>query len=289
VTHEFLKEPARLARRAVMTTRRALIALVALGLSLSGCATRRSLGTSSTSVTEACAPTGSVPTATVSDGTTTRIASEGMVDVEVTVGAAPSVNISCAPELLPHIHVESRGDLLRIWTDSDFDIDVPSEEHCVVLVGSPRLLSYEASGTGDGRIHSRAEEMERVTMSGSGDVEIDELAAPAVRIETSGSGDVIARGLHAQTLAIKTNGSGDVRVDGTSERVQIACSGSGDVDARGLGAQAIEASTSGSGDIEIAASQRAEVNTSGSGDVVVRGRPAQRSANSNGSGSISFK
>ena len=282
---EMLKEPARLARRAVMTTRLALGALIVLGLSLSACASRRSLGTSSSHGPQDCAPTGSVGVANV--GATTRIASEGMVDVEVTVGAAPSVSISCDPALLPHIHVETRGDLLRIWTDSD--IESNHAGRCVALVGSPHLLSFEASGSGDGRILGRAEEMGHVVTSGSGDVEIDELAAPTVRLETSGSGNVTARGLHARTLAIETNGSGDVHVAGTSERVQIECSGSGDVDARGLGAQAANASTSGSGDIEIQASQLAEVNTSGSGDVVVHGHPAQRLANRDGSGSISFE
>ena len=268
-----------------MTTRLALGALVVLGLSFTACATRRSLEASSSHVAGACAPTGSTGVASV--GGTTRIASEGMVDVEVTVGAAPSVSISCDPALLPHIHVETRGDLLRIWTDSDLETHFSGR--CVALVGSPHLLSFETSGSGDGRILGRAEEMDRVVTSGSGDVEIDELAAPTVRLESSGSGSVIARGLRARTLAIETNGSGDVRVAGTSARVQIDSSGSGDVDARGRGAGAVGATTSGSGDIEIEASQRAEVNASGSGDVVVRGRPAQRIANSDGSGSISFK
>ncbi len=80
-----------------------------------------------------------------------------------------------------------------------------------------------------------------------------------------------------------------MRVTGSSERVQITSEGSGDVDAHDLRAAAVDARTSGSGDIAVAASQRAEVNTSGSGDVVVRGRPAQRIANSDGSGSISFE
>lgn len=280
-----LKEPAGLGRRAGMTTRLALGALVVLGLSLSACASRRSLGTSSSHGPQDCAPTGSVGVANVS--ATTRIASEGMVDVEVTVGAAPSVSIACDPDLVPHIHIESRGELLRIWTDSNHEIFHTGR--CVAIVGAPRLLSFEATGSGDGRILGRADELEHVSASGSGDVEIDDLAAPAVRLETNGSGDVIARGLHARTLAIETNGSGDVRVAGASERVQIECSGSGDVDARGLGAQAVDASTSGSGDVEIQASQSVEVNTSGSGDVVVHGHPAQRLANRDGSGSISFE
>ena len=268
-----------------MTTRRALGSLVALGLLLPACSTGLAPEASSPPVTVAYTSTNSAAAPSV--GTTNRIASEGMVDVEVTVGAAPSVSISCAPELLPHIHVESRGDLLRIWTDSD--LHVLHIGRCVALVGSPHLLSFETSGSGDGRIHGHANEVERVVTSGSGDVEIDELAAPTVRLETNGSGNVTARSLHAQTLAIATTGSGDVRVTGTSERVQITSDGSGDIDAHDLSAAAVDARTSGSGDIAIAASQRAEVNTSGSGDVVVRGRPAQRIANSDGSGSISFE
>ncbi len=167
-----------------MTTRRALVALVALGLSLSACATKRSLDASSHAVKD-CAPTGAVAAANV--GATTRIASEGMIDVEVTVGAAPSVSISCDPELLPHIHVESRGDLLRIWTDSDLDGD--HEGRCVALVGSPHLLSFQASGSGDGRILGRAEEMDRVVASGSGDVVVR--GRPAQRSANSdGSGSI---------------------------------------------------------------------------------------------------
>ncbi len=268
-----------------MTPRRALGSLVALGLLLPACSTALSPDHSPRPIAVACAPNG--PAAAPSVGETTRIASEGMIDVEVTVGAASSVSISCAPELLPHIHVESRGDLLRIWTDPHLETE--DTGRCVALVGSPRLLSFEATGSGDGRIHGHAEEVERVVTTGSGDVEIDELAAPSPRLEASGSGNVTAHGLHAQTLAITTTGSGDVRVAGTSERVQITSDGSGDVDAHDLRAAAVDARTSGSGDIAIAASQRAEVNTSGSGDVVVRGRPAQRIANSDGSGSISFE
>jgi hypothetical protein len=109
-----------------MTTRLALGALVALGLSVSACARWHSLKTSSSHAAEACAPTGSTGVASV--GAATRIASEGMIDVEVNVGAAPSVTISCAPELLPHIHVESRGDLLRMVGGQEVAAEAALEE-----------------------------------------------------------------------------------------------------------------------------------------------------------------
>lgn len=270
-----------------MPTRRALGALgalVALGLSLSACTGVISLDTSAP-VPVAYAPAGSAAAPNV--GTTTRISSEGMVDVEVTVGAPASVSLSCAPEVAAHVHIESQGDLLRIWTDPNlFGLH---SGRCVALIGSPRLLAFDVTGSGDGHIHGPAGELTQAATSGSGDVVIDDLPAPAVRLASSGSGTITARGLHAQTLTITTDGSGDVHVAGTSDHVQITSSGSGDIDARSLAAADVQARTSGSGDVNIQASQRADVDTSGSGDIVVRGKPAQRSGNRDGSGSITFE
>jgi hypothetical protein len=267
-----------------MTTRRALGSLVVLGLALSACTGVITLDTSP-SPTVAYAPVGGAAAPNVA--AITRIASEGMVDVEVTVGAPPSVSLSCATDLAPHIHIESQGDLLRIWTDPN--LTLVHSGRCVALIGSPRLLSFEASGSGDGHIHGPAPELTHATTSGSGDVVIDELAAPTVRLSSTGSGDLTARGLRAQTLEITTSGSGDIHVAGTSDRVQLTSSGSGDIDARALAAADVEAHTSGSGDLAVQASQRASVDTSGSGDIVVRGNPAQRSGNHEGSGEIHFE
>jgi hypothetical protein len=279
-----LKEASTLERRLPMTTRRALGSLAVLGLALSACTGMITLDTSP-SPAVAYAPAGGAAAPNVA--AITRIASEGMVDVEVTVGAPPSVSLSCAPELTPHVHIEAQGDLLRIWTDPN--LASLHTGRCVALIGSPRLLSFEASGSGDGHIHGPAGELAQATTSGSGDVVIDELAAPTARLASTGSGDITARGLHAQTLEITTTGSGDLHVAGTSDRMQVTSSGSGDIDARALAAADVEAHTSGSGDLEVQASQRASVDTTGSGDIVVRGNPAQRSGTHEGSGEIRFE
>ncbi|MEP7119355.1 MAG: head GIN domain-containing protein [Byssovorax sp.] len=279
-----MKETSNLDRSVPMTTRRALGSLVVLGLCLSACTGVITLDTSSPPVVT-YAPAGGAPAPNVA--AITRIASEGMVDVEVTVGAPPSVRLSCAAELAPHVHIEGQGDLLRIWTDPNL-VGLHSGR-CVALIGSPRLLSFEVSGSGDAHIHGPAAELSQAATSGSGDILIDELPAPTVRLASSGSGDINAHGLRAQTLEITANGSGDVHVLGASDRLQITCTGSGDIDARGLGAADVEAHSSGSGDVSVQASQRASVDTSGSGDIVVRGNPAQRSGNHEGSGSVTFE
>jgi hypothetical protein len=267
-----------------MTTRRALGSLVVLGLSLTACTGVITLD-NAVPAAVAYAPAGGAAAPNV--GATTRIASEGMVDIEVTVGAPASVSLSCAPDLAAHVHIESQGDLLRIWTDPNlFGVHTG---RCVALIGSPRLVALDLSGSGDGHIHGPAGEIERVVTSGSGDVVIDELGAPTLALSSTGSGNVTARGVHAQTLTITADGSGDVHVAGASDHVQITCSGSGNVDARALGAADVEARASGSGDVEVQASQRANVDASGSGDIVVRGKPAQRSGNREGSGSITFE
>jgi hypothetical protein len=267
-----------------MTTRRALGSLVLLGLTLTACTGVLTLD-SPPPAAVAYAPAGSAAAPNV--GATTRIASEGMVDVDVTVGAPASVSLSCAPDLAAHVHIESQGDLLRIWNDPNlFGLHTG---RCVAVIGSPHLVALDLSGSGDGHVHGPASELARVATSGSGDVVIDDLGAPTLALSSTGSGNVTAKGLHAQALTVTTEGSGDIHVAGASDHVQITSSGSGNVDARGLGAADVEARTSGSGDVEVQASQRASVDTSGSGDIVVRGKPAQRSGNRTGSGSITFE
>ncbi len=270
-----------------MTTRRALGALVVLGLSIPGlpaCTGMISLD-NSPPIAVTYVPAGAAAAPNV--GATTRISSDGMVDVEVTVGAPASVSLSCPPELSPHVHIESHGELLRIWTDPNL-VSLHTTA-CVALIGSPRLLSFTASGSGDGHIHGPAGELTQATTSGSGDLVIDDLGASTPHLVSSGSGDITVRGAHAETLEIVAHGSGDIHVAGTSEHVHITCSGSGDIDARALSASDAEARSSGSGDVSILASQRASVNTSGSGDIVVAGKPAERSGNREGSGSITFE
>jgi Putative auto-transporter adhesin, head GIN domain len=273
-----------------MTTRRTLGTLAVLALAFSACAAHLSTDPSPQPATVTYVPAGAATAAGAAVPSTegiTQVVAEGFADVEIAAGADPSLSVTCDAEIAKRVHIESQGDRLRIWTDSV--LFAVHTGPCVVHAGVPHLRSLELSGSGDGRVRGHAEELGRVATAGSGDVEVEELGAPEASLSTSGSGDITARGLHNKALVIETRGSGDVVAGGTSDRVKIDCSGSGNVDAHGLSAAAVQVHTSGSGDVQVHASEQADVATSGSGDIVVGGRPAQRMASRDGSGTISFE
>jgi hypothetical protein len=234
------------------------------------------------------APQVADPCAVPRAGAVGVVRSEGFVDVDITVGAADSVRLACDPALAPAVHVEARGDAIRIWDDG-----APpgvGGRRCAVHIGLGSLRALDVSGSGDARVHGRADGLALVRATGSGDVAIDELAADAAQLSTSGSADIAVETARARSLAVDVSGSGDVRVGGgESERVQVSVSGSGDVDARHLGAADVVVSASGSGDVVVSASRRVRAVASGSGDVTVAGRPAMRDASHSGSGSIAFE
>jgi hypothetical protein len=231
------------------------------------------------------APQGVVPCAVPHAGHLATVRSEGFVDVEITVGTAESVRLACDPSLTPAVHVEARGDALRIWNDGNHG----GGGHCAVHVGLGALRALEVSGSGDVNVRGRAEGLAVVEASGSGDVTIDDLTTDEAQIATSGSADIAVRHASARSLAVEVSGSGDVQVSGASERVQISVSGSGTVDARRLRVVDADVDASGSGDVAVTTSGRVRAVASGSGDISVGGRPHERDASRSGSGSIAFE
>lgn len=240
----------------------------------------------------ACAADRSPPTqpalAAVTDsGAITAVSAEGAIDVDVTVGTATAIKISCASELTPYIHLEVRDATLHIRTDQEFQGEKTAR--CVVSVGVEALQTLASSGTGDARVHGRADGLGSVITSGTGDVDIEDLSAKSASLVASGTGDVNVHKLSAPKLTVAATGTGTIRATGASDRVDISCTGSGDVDASSVGGKEVSVQATGSGEVRARASRRASVLTTGSGDVVIAGQPPERTAMHTGSGDVQFE
>ncbi len=214
------------------------------------------------------------------------------LDVDVQVGAAPSLEIEGDANLLPYIRVETRGDTLRIWADRDARSTQPVRVRYTVPALA-RLESSGAAGThvgglnggalnvtqrGSGRIElrGRVDRLEAVN-SGSGSLQADTLETAGARVTLNGSGRVTLGALSGDELQAQVYGSGDLDARGNVRQARVTLYGSGDAHLAGLRAADANLTTNGSGDIAIAVSGRVETQTNGSGSITVYGEPAERS------------
>ena len=197
-----------------------------------------------------------------------RIEVAGPYEVDVRVGAAPSVSASGPERLIERLVVEVKGDRLLIH---------PRRE------GS-RWRGWGSSGTA--RIQVTAPSLRGADIAGSGDIRIDRIAGESFEGGVAGSGDLNVDSLEVQSLKLSVAGSGDVRArSGQTRSAEYSIAGSGDINARGVVSETAAVSIAGSGGIHAQATGTADVSIMGSGDVELTGG-AKCSVSKMGSGNV---
>jgi len=167
----------------------------------------------------------------------------GIGDVELRLGSAPTLQITADDNLLPYFTTRVEGDTLVIDSRGSFRTQ-----------RSPRIVVT-------------VPDVESVVTKGSGDVRVYNVNNARLSLVTRGSGDMSAQG-RTRDLVVTIQGSGDSDVRGlASSSATASVQGSGDIRVTTNGA--LNASVAGSGTIYYAGSpQPLHVHTAGSGDVI---------------------
>jgi hypothetical protein len=189
----------------------------------------------------------------------------GLFDVVLISGKEGAISIHGEENLMPYIKVEVEGNILKIYTAKNINIDTNKE---IVLTIPFEHISF-------------------VSLSGSGDLKSkNTIVASKFTAKLSGSGDL---NLDIKTSDFEANlsGSGDVVLTGTSDNFTSKISGSGDVDAVNLVSKKANLTISGSGDMKVNCSQSLYARVSGSGDIGYKGNPETKDTKVSGSGEIS--
>jgi hypothetical protein len=189
----------------------------------------------------------------------------GFFDVVLISGTEGAISIQGEENLLPYIKVEVDGNILKIYTEKNINIDTKKD---IVLTVPFKQISF-------------------VSLSGSGDVmSKNTIVSPTFKAKLSGSGDLT---LDVKTTDFEANlsGSGDVVLTGNSDSFTSKISGSGDVDALNLETKKANLTISGSGDMKVNCSESLYARVSGSGDIEYKGDPKIKDTKVNGSGEIS--
>jgi hypothetical protein len=215
----------------------------------------------------------------------------GPLEVNVRVGAAPSLNVEADSNLLPLIHTEVSGGTLRMWIEGSVrsnnslrvNYTVPSLSQ-VQASGSGRLtiselngapLAFIQSGSGAVNLAGKVSRLD-VQKSGSGQLNASALRTGDASLTQNGSGGISLGQAQGAILNVNLSGSGSLQASGVVSSLNARVHGSGDLNLAGLSSDSADLTTNGSGDITALVKRNLVAQTNGSGRITVYGNPAQR-------------
>lgn len=218
----------------------------------------------------------------------------GPIQVEVKVGAAPSMEVVADSNLVGLVQTQNVGGSQKIWIDERFNSQNPIR----VIYTVPQLNEVASSGSGRLTINglngsnfnisnngSRSVVLEGqvarldVNSSGSGRINALGLLSNDAKVRVHGSGSLNLGAVNGSQLDVTVHGSGSVSAIGSVRNLNAQTHGSGSADLSSVKSQTADLSSYGSGDIAAAVSQNVNAQANGSGRVTVYGNPAQRNVN----------
>jgi len=218
------------------------------------------------------------------------VENETLLDVQVTEGDDPSVEITCDDNLLDYFVVEERNGELRIRVENVEEnrefVTLMPHSACSATVSAGSITRLSNTGSGDLTTEGRFADLRRISNTGSGDLDIEGELGALRSVSNTGSGAASARGIDVDEIEVNLTGSGDVKLAGDATELDLSATGSGSARAAQLIAHDATVQLTGSGSAEIHASGCLDVTIMGSGDVVVTGDPRVCHYSSTGSGDI---
>lgn len=218
----------------------------------------------------------------------------GPMQVEVRVGAAPSLEIIGDSNLLNLVQTQVSGETQKIWIDEKFNSTNPIRVVYTVPAvteitsnGSGRLM---VNGLNGGNLAVRNNGSRSVNLdgnvsridivnTGSGSVNALGLMSKDAKINLQGSGSLNLGAVNGNELAVTVNGSGSVHASGNVRNLVAQTHGSGSADLSAVKSLSADLNSYGSGSVTAAVSQNVNAQSNGSGSVNVYGNPAQRNVN----------
>jgi hypothetical protein len=224
-------------------------------------------------------------------GNVSAIDVSGPLEVNVRVGAAPSLDVEADSNLLPLIRTEVTGGVLRMWVEgnirSNNSLRVTYTLPALTQVrstGSGRLtiselngapLDFSKTGSGAANLSGRVSRLD-LRHTGSGQVNASALQTGDANVTLSGSGRMSLGQVQGSALTVNVHGSGSLQASGAVTSLNAHVYSSGGVNLAALTSEQADLSTNGSGDITATVKRSLLAQSNGSGRITVYGNPAQR-------------
>ena len=224
-------------------------------------------------------------------GNVSAINVSGPLEVNVRVGAAPSLDVEADGNLLPLIRTEVAGGVLRMWVEGSVRSNnsmrvtytLPTLTQ-VESTGSGRLtiselngapLDFTKTGSGAANLSGRVSRLD-LRHTGSGQVNASALQTGDANVTLSGSGRMSLGQVQGSALTVNLHGSGSLQAGGAVTSLNAHVHASGGANLSALASEQADLTTNGSGDITATVKRSLLAQSNGSGRITVYGNPAQR-------------
>ena len=217
-------------------------------------------------------------------GNVSAIDVTGPLEVNVRVGAAPSLEVEADSNLLPMIRTEVAGGALRMWVEGSARSGNSLRVTCTLpaltevnAAGAGRLtiselnggpLSFSKTGSGSANLSGRVSRLD-VQQTGSGQINASALHSTDANLAMNGSGRMSLGQVRGGALTVNMHGSGSLQAGGMVTSLNAHVRGSGGADLSALASDQADLTTDGSGDITALVKRALTAHSNGSGRITV--------------------
>lgn len=194
-----------------------------------------------------------------------KIEVSGFFDVVLVSGTEGTITIEGEENILPHIKVETKENVLKISTEKNTNLN--TKKGVVVTVPFEQISALYCSGSGN------------ITSKKT-------ISNPTFTAKLSGSGNLTIT-VKNSDFEFNLSGSGNVALTGNSDNFVSKTSGSGNMDGLNLTTKKANIAISGSGNVKVNCSENLYARVSGSGNIHYKGDPQIKDTKVSGSGEIS--
>lgn len=212
---------------------------------------------------------------------------DGVISLKLKQGPAALTLLGDQADV-DRVIVEQNGDTLHIGTKNIKTFTFGNKHELRAELTLPNLKEVISGGVGATEVSGFSGDTLRVALEGAGAVKVQS-QYKNVKVKLGGVGAMNLDVTNSDNVDLKLHGAGHMELTGRSKNLHANLGGVGSLDAKGLQAEQVDVEMSGLGSASIYASTTAKLNLTGLGSATVYGKPANRSANARGLGSVSWQ
>jgi len=220
------------------------------------------------------------------DAGVSKVHLNGVIRLNLRQGP-PSLVLSGERRYLSRITTAQRGDTLVIDMANDTGIEGNRHELRADLT-VPNLQEFVSQGVGSSEVSGFSGNSVKLALDGAGAVRFNGQYRE-VDARLGGVGGLTLDPGRADKVDLRLGGAGHITISGQTRLLRARLGGIGGLDAQQLRAETVDLEMSGLGGASVFANSAANIRMSGMGSATVYGKPATRTATTNGFGKVSWQ
>lgn len=219
------------------------------------------------------------------DARVVRVKLDGLINLKLTQGAEPSLQIIGDRRFVGKVTAVQTGDTLELDSDGAGKVNRASLRAELVL---PQLRELVSEGVGTTEVAGFSGEEIDITLDGAGSMKIVS-AYKRMKANLGGVGSMHVWVSDSENVDLDLRGAGYVTIGGHSKMLRASLGGLGGLNAQQFQADSVDIDLSGLGNATVNARTNVKLHLSGLGSVTVYGKPMNRNVSVDGLGKVSWK